>query len=389
MFTYDYTRKCYVAPEPKRCRNRIEQDKLIQMLSSRMYSKNTSFRPGYGEYDLSQNCERPKVVELLGEPTRNRIDGWAVSDKSKPFYTVLLRVKCRKCISCLKHRSREWAGRAAQEIQGSVRTWFATFTLSPHNAYMLGLRADSRLRAAGVDPGILSTKEKLEELRREFGSELTKWVKRLRKGGAVIRYYLTFEHHKSGMPHAHALIHELDPDAPVRHATLTSNWDLGYTKFKLVSDHRAGWYVSKYLTKEAGLRVRASCRYGRSIVPDNQVAAGIGKRSAAVTIPSLWPPPRTGTEVFKSIQKEKTFFFGEFEVNPYDVPIGCTVNTIGDAFDVEAETTIRRTQATYAGGLQRGQIKTADGRVWPSVDAYKRIRTLARIISTTQRSDPY
>lgn len=110
----------------------------------------------------------------------------------------------------------------------------------------------------------LSAQEQFVELCAELGREVTLMLKRLRKQtGVTFKYLLVFEKHKSGLPHCHMLMHEQSSDSPLRHAALTAQWKLGYSKFKLCESVKSAWYVSKYLAKSVEARVRASLRYGK------------------------------------------------------------------------------------------------------------------------------
>lgn len=178
-------------------------------------------------------------------------------------YSVVLTVRCRACEWCLRQRAARWAFRAVEEIAHGARTWFATFTFAPEYHVVIRARTSRRLAAGGTDLALLSATEQREELSREYGAEITKYFKRVRKNsGAPLRYILVQEPHKTGLPHFHALIHETNPNNPVRHRTLSTGWKLGYTQFKLCEGSKTAWYVAKYLTKHAGTRVRASLRYG-------------------------------------------------------------------------------------------------------------------------------
>ena len=96
-----------------------------------------------------------------------------------------------------------------------------------------------------------------------ISKEITKWIKRLRKNtGSPLRYLIVVEKHKSGDPHFHLLIHEVDEDQPVLHRHLNQLWTYGFDHFKLVEGDKAANYVCKYLSKSLLARVRASKRYG-------------------------------------------------------------------------------------------------------------------------------
>jgi hypothetical protein len=86
-----------------------------------------------------------------------------------------------------------------------------------------------------------------------------------------MRFLLVAEAHKTGLPHYHALIHEVDPERPVRSRILRQQWTLGFSQCKLVAqgdETKSASYVAKYLAKSAAARVRASQGYGQNAVPD-------------------------------------------------------------------------------------------------------------------------
>lgn len=217
-------------------------------------------------WDISGRCENPVPVVIEGAGAR-LVGIRHVRDHRalKALLTLTLETKCRKCPACLRARRNLWAYRAKEEVAKWSRTWFATFTFTPHNHAVLAMRASARLSARGTDIELLSAADREAIVSREYGAEITKYFKRLRKNtGADLRYILVTERHKNGLIHYHALIHEVDPSNPVRHASLTASWKLGFTQFKLVNDPQCAWYVAKYLNKDAEARVRASLRYGRS-----------------------------------------------------------------------------------------------------------------------------
>ena len=171
-------------------------------------------------WDLSGQCADPKEFRMDGAPSRIRGDRLARAP-GRP-YSVVLTVRCRACEWCLRQRAARWAFRAVEEIDASVRTWFATFTFTPHNHVVIRARTSRRLAAGSVDMALLPPHEQLSEMGREYGEEITKYFKRIRKNsGAPLRYILVQEQHKSGLPHFHALIHESDEARPVSHRTLT------------------------------------------------------------------------------------------------------------------------------------------------------------------------
>lgn len=179
-------------------------------------------------------------------------------------YEVELLTRCRKCDKCRRARGALWRMRAVDEIKRAPRTWFGTLTLSPEAQHRYLAQARARLARQGVDFDALGYDEQFKERVRAISPEVTKFLKRVRKNsGAPLRYLWVAEAHKSGAPHFHALIHEVEDLAPVRHAVLTAAWWIGFTQFKLIDDTRAASYVAKYLTKSACARVRASLGYGK------------------------------------------------------------------------------------------------------------------------------
>lgn len=244
--------------------------------------------PLRGEWDLAPSCQAPVPVQMDGAP--RALDKGRHVRVNGPGYGLTLWTKCRKCADCLRRRRNLWAYRAQQEIAAWSRTWFATFTLAPHQHAVMRMRASVRLADRGTDLERLPDDDKSHEVAAEYRRELTLYFKRLRKQTkASIRYILVQEQHKSGLPHFHALIHEVNPLSPIRHADLTSQWKLGYTKFKLCEGVKTAWYVAKYLAKAVDNRVRASLRYGFT-----DDALKHSARSANVTKPgpakteSLW-----------------------------------------------------------------------------------------------------
>lgn len=212
------------------------------------------------EIDWAGDCTSPVTVWMNGRP---------IVDHPKRFYAnwarhADLRVRCRKCRECLRHRARKWAFRCQNEIAVSQRTWFVTLTLSPDAQH----RSLTRARKAYLPSGDLDaegTDKIFRMLHRDQVREITLWLKRLRKvSGAELRYAIVAEAHKSGLPHYHALVHEVTGSGPVLHRHISSSWKAGFSSAKLVTDGGSARYVTKYLAKSSLARVRASGRYGHS-----------------------------------------------------------------------------------------------------------------------------
>lgn len=178
---------------------------------------------------------------------------------------VEMWVRCRQCTTCRKVRSRMWYARALAEVARSNRTWFGTITLNPDANHQSLARARFECTRRGHIWEEMTPLEQFTQLHKQNGVHLQLWLKRVRKeSGANIRYLLVCEAHKSGLPHYHCLIHEMDDAAPVRHAVLSKQWKLGFTNFKLVVDAKQAGYLCKYLSKSVLARVRASTRYGNT-----------------------------------------------------------------------------------------------------------------------------
>lgn len=149
------------------------------------------------------------------------------------------------------------------EAKSAVRTWFLTLTFRPEFRLRARSSATVRLARSGVDFDALGQREQYEELVKEYTPETQRFIKRVRKNsGRTIRYLLVWEAHKTGEPHAHMLLHEVD--GSVTYRCIEDAWQAGFSQAKLIpaSDPRAVAYATKYINKSAQTRVRASSRYG-------------------------------------------------------------------------------------------------------------------------------
>lgn len=226
-------------------------------------------RPGADDTD--ELVRFRKEVERLfpgAEVIRKPVDRQRTRDKYLVVKTgsaiplnLLMWLPCRKCDRCRRKRSAMWSLRAKAETQAAVRTWFGTLTLRPDAHMTMLSRARSALARQGVNFDSLPYGEQFTERHKQCAIEITKYLKRVRKeSGAKFRYLLVCEHHKSGLPHYHALIHERE--GAVKHATLSKQWPLGFEKWRLLTDLREATYLCKYLSKATVARVRASGAYG-------------------------------------------------------------------------------------------------------------------------------
>lgn len=178
-----------------------------------------------------------------------------------------------------------WRTRAEHETRAALRTWFGTLTLNPAAHMTMVSRARVRLAQQGIDFDDLPIGEQFIERHREISREITKYLKRVRKISGQFRFLMVAEHHKSGLPHYHVLVHERDAHG-VKHRVLSSEWKLGFEKWRLLTDLREASYLCKYLAKATVARVRASGAYGQAYQIDPRsltIAEGVKKR----------PPPTT------------------------------------------------------------------------------------------------
>lgn len=156
-----------------------------------------------------------------------------------------------------------WTARAVAEVQAAARTWFGTLTFRPDAQVRFMNLARERLRHQGLDYDALAFGDQFAELVRHAGAEVTMYLKRVRKeAGTSFRYLCVAEHHKSGLPHFHLLVHE-QQSGDLKHAILSKQWQrCGFEKWRLASTHAEAAYLCKYLSKTSVARVRASERYG-------------------------------------------------------------------------------------------------------------------------------
>lgn len=256
-------------------------------------------KPREVEWDISGFCQHSIGRTLVGRyeddhPYR------AVPDWPVEPWTVHLRVRCSKCTQCLRVRAGKWRERARREIFLSMRTWFVSLTMSPEEHSLARYRAQRRLAAKSVDFRSLSEIEQFAEHAAEFGAAVTLWIKRLREATKVpFRYVLIFERHEKpqdensvtvkGYPHAHLLIHETSTVSMLRKRQLQGQWPHGFSSVKLADPDTAS-YVTKYLTKQAPVRIRASVGYGEGIRPKGKAVRRERSKKKPFTPHGVNPP---------------------------------------------------------------------------------------------------
>lgn len=280
----------------------------------------------YVEWDISANCRNPVRVNRYSRasemartiredryyvPATRVNPGYWANKPARIGMEVTLLTKCRRCPECLRERAAIWRYRALAECQLAPRTWFGTLTLRMEEHY----RLDALARADVRNWHELTETARYALRMRQVGTELTKWLKRVRKNSGVPLRYLAVteihtgekrsrisrdvewqQHAVTGYPHIHLLMHELPGEEPLLKKYLAGRWNeassswetppswtLGFTKFKLLDhDHaeKGAYYLCKYLSKAMDARVRASIDYGNVSEPYNRRGSDIGQIEA-------------------------------------------------------------------------------------------------------------
>lgn len=140
-----------------------------------------------------------------------------------------------------------------------------TLTLAPKRHYHAYASASARLALHGIDIDTLSPGVQFNERHKEISKEITRYVKRVRKGSGPLRFLLVAEKHRSGLPHYHMLIHEKDT-VGTREQVLSAQWTWGFSRWRVIAEKKQATYLCKYLGKELGARVRASQLYGKDVL---------------------------------------------------------------------------------------------------------------------------
>lgn len=210
--------------------------------------------------NVSFGCEDP-VLRTVTQPALRSVVG------TVPPRAMAVRAECRRCSDCLRRRAARWRDRAMIECGLWPRTFVGTLTLTPDAQFLARAECARHAEEEGVDWGSLPSSERFLAVCECVGQEVTRWLKRCRKAGLKLRYLLVAEAHKSGDPHFHVLVHEVDrftSDAFDTYRTLKTQWQLGFSDFSGVrSSEGAAIYLCKYLSKSMLARVRASLAYGR------------------------------------------------------------------------------------------------------------------------------
>lgn len=250
-------------------RNRVRR--AIAAALDRGATKPVKFRKGTTNAhtwatSYAANCSSPITVEQIGRRlTKGAKSVHAVVMTGDGYVVNEIEVPCRLCENCLRRRAAHWRLRALSETKAAVRTWFSTLTLTPdaHAQVAMALRLEAARN--GDDFDALSPEKQFACRHFVICRELTLYLKRIRKdaNSTDMRFLCVAEAHKTGLPHYHMLIHE-GRSAPIKWATLSKKWRIGFSNHVLVTDPKQAGYVCKYLQKSSMARVRASLDYGKS-----------------------------------------------------------------------------------------------------------------------------
>ena len=246
-------------PARRARRTELRRPVSTEEIVARVYDAGLTFADANeGRFTLkyARDCESPIRVKQ--------------NDLKRTFVTY--EVRCRKCAPCLQAKTRYWVAAAHHQTmvahESGNRTWFGTLTLSKDWQDELLDRARS-IHPTPNAPWFDEPEcdERFGLVRDEFLKETQRYWKRLRKAGCKFKYFLVFERHKSGLPHAHWLLHE--QEGPIRKRELQAQWPQGFTKVVVVggrskrsgSPAKAAFYVAKYLSKSCQSRQCASRLY--------------------------------------------------------------------------------------------------------------------------------
>lgn len=257
----------------------LDPSKLTQSVYDALAAGKATIARNRTTVHYSGNCESPIRMR------RNASSGGVF---------VEYEVRCRRCKPCLRARQFYWARTAMDWTKFTAdnerRTWFGTLTFTEaaqaealQAAFWRWAETTGRSHADWWDEPLCD--ERFRLVREIQTGWVQRYWKRLRKGvkrcaacypakprrsgewdhpPAAFKYFLVFERHKSGYPHIHWLLHEME--SPILLKQLSCAWPHGFVKIKLVKGDdiaKAGFYVSKYLGKAIQSRQIASTGYAK------------------------------------------------------------------------------------------------------------------------------
>lgn len=305
---------------------------------------------------LNMDCVDPYPFELIARYS-------SFARKPKGLMVIYGLSRCRKCDPCRERRSLFWTGRAMDEFRASARTYLGTFTTSVDKdqefdwRLLTGFRGEGLPRVPPIDIYGLPEARRFEARASIIGDEISKWLKRLRKGQdrplagghwrPKLRYLLIAEAHdgestsdwKRGRPHFHILLHEQEAGALVQgdlhqawtrgrsyelvkrrvfergqwidtlwasnDAWIKTMWEHGHSSFRLCVDAKSAVYPCKYLTKGMRLRVRASLAYGGVTGNQSRIGAPLTEGGTPdLSKKATTTPPRPAEEGVRGNSKE-------------------------------------------------------------------------------------
>lgn len=259
------------------------------------------------ECNTAGRCEKPRYTERVWRGPKGDGSKYMHVTRGPTRFNQLLIVdgkhRCRNCSWCRRQRSLDWAERSRIEGSRAHRGWFVTLTFGEMWRAQMHAAAvaeeakpphrPQRRRGSGAPPADFEAAgayfaarpvhrpprapegpSRWQVMAAIAGRQATLWLKRVREVARLspgeMSYVLVTEKHKDGYPHLHLLMWELTPRRPLTKRLLEGAWrshDIGITDAVLVrtADNgidRVGAYVAKYLTKEAGTRIRGSEGYG-------------------------------------------------------------------------------------------------------------------------------
>lgn len=268
------------------------------------------------EWDISGRCHNPYVTELYGRADDSEKRRANRAGKRSSGMMLELHTPCRKCEACLLARRRLWAARAKSETRGAARTWLGTLTLSPQQQFLYLSRARSSASKNGDDFDAFPPGQQWALRVGEIMPEITKFLKRIRKNSsAALRYLCVVEAHRSGDPHFHILLHEVNMGRPCRKSVLKTSWLLGFSDWKLLDTALRASYTCKYLSKDSRARVRASIGYGSYEYPiENALLSHSEFAESKITsqIPPSNQVSKTISQIDEGIETGKGVEDGEF-----------------------------------------------------------------------------
>lgn len=243
--------------------------------SGLLINKVHTWRVDYASGSGKRPCLSPVLIRLTGRPlTKGRKSELLVVSVQRPGglpVHVDIDVPCRQCEHCLNRRGQLWYFRALAETTSATRTWFGTLTLSPDQHVRVAAACRVQHSQNGDDFDALPSARQFAERHKCISREITLYLKRVRKHyGSEFRFCCVAEAHKTGLPHYHMLVHQVGPTA-ILHRLLSEQWRVGFSQWKLVRTPTAAGYATKYLSKSAQARVRASKRYGHTTTSDIEI----------------------------------------------------------------------------------------------------------------------